>query len=160
VLAVVSACKRTQHDAYWRTVEHGITNVPHVSEITALFSNAPTDHFIGQYSWNPAGPVMWNTQVYFHGRYHFTYQVPVTADYTNCMILGTSGPPVFVLLEVEKTDGRSTQFSSDWKLSESQWNKVVAAKGDFSVVGIQLKTNQPVANWDAYVKAGRSRWKK
>jgi hypothetical protein len=58
VVALATSCKRSAHEAYWKTVESGINTVPHVSDITTIFSNAPMDHFIGQYSWDPAGPVM------------------------------------------------------------------------------------------------------
>jgi hypothetical protein len=34
----------------------------------------------------------------------------------------------------------------------AEWKKVVEAKGDFSVIGIQLKRNSPVPNWDKYTQ--------
>ena len=140
-------------------MENGIVTVPHVSEITAIFSNAPTDHFIGQYSWDATGPVLWNTQVLFGGRYHLTYQVPVMADYTNCVILAIKGTPGFSIVEISKTDGTMSSSERGWELNEAQWEKLVAAKGDFSVLGIQLNTNEAVPNWDSYIKAARKRWK-
>jgi hypothetical protein len=150
---------------YKDTVRDGIKFVPHVQEIKQMFPNAPTDHFITQYGFDKNVPVTWNTVVYFYGRYELDYQVDVIVDYKNNKISKVDGIPAFLLLEVatvaKPTPGGavgSTYKSTDQAshvFGEEQWDKIVAAKGDFSVIGIHLITNSPIPGFDDYVHAGR-----
>ncbi len=148
---------------YKDTVRDGIKTVPHVQEIMKIFPNAPTDHFIGQ-SGSDKNAGIWNTVVYFGGRYQFGYQVDVIVDYKYNRISKIAGTPQFYLWEVatltpSNSDGvvEATYNKSNGIpfIGEKQWNEIVAAKGDFSVVGIHLITNSPIAGFDDYVHSWR-----
>jgi hypothetical protein len=157
-------CSPSMND-YKDTVRDGIKAVPHVQQIKQMFPNAPTDHFITQYGFDKSVPVTWNTVVYLYGRYEFGYQVDVIVDYESKRIGKVAGMPKFYLWEVATvskptSDGavQSTYKASNGNRSpfgEDQWNKIVAAKGDFSVIGIHLITNSPVGGFDDYVHGGR-----
>ena len=146
---------------YKSTVRDGIKTVPHVQEIKRIFSNAPTDYFITNYGFDKDKPKQWNTVVYFGGRYTFTYQVDVVVDYKNNRVGKVVGKPQFYLEEVVKVlDASSDSVGADYKhpgdtLDEDKWNKLVAAHGNFSVIGITLNTNAPVQGFDEYVHAWR-----
>jgi hypothetical protein len=145
--------------------KRGLIEVPHVMEIAAIFSNAPKSHFIEQLGLQPGRnrkPAKWNTVVWFYGRYELTYQVDVLPDYRAHRIKKMS-PGRFYLVEVAETydQGRGTKFdpSGNKEFGESEWEKIVAAKGDFAVLGVMLKTNSPVNGFDSYVSANQeSSW--
>ena len=151
-------------DDYKATVHDGIKIVPHVQEIKQMFPNAPIDHFITSPA-APGTPAVWNSVAYIYGRYEFGYQINVKIDSKHDKIGSIEGIPTFYLWEVATvskptSDGavQSTYKSSNGNKSpfgEKPWNKVVAAKGDFSVIGIHLITNSPVAGFDDYVHGGR-----
>jgi hypothetical protein len=160
---ILGGCGQSMED-YKATVRDGIKTVPHVQEIKQMFPNAPMDHFITQYGFDKSVPVTWNTVVYIYGRYEFGYQVDVIVDYKHNRIIKVDGIPKFYLWEVatvskptsdgavESTYNKSNDIPS---IGEKQWNKIVAAKGDFSVIGAHLITNSPVAGFDDYVHGGR-----
>ena len=141
-----------------QAVLDGLKSVPHVSEIITIFSNAPTDHFITDFSLYKDKPVKWNTEVFFGGRYIFTYQVDVMVNYGNNKILKTVSQPKFFLSELSSVrDGGGGSFdeSGDAKFGETEWAKIVKAYGDFSAAGIKLNTNAPIAGFDEYVRQWR-----
>ena len=145
---------------YKATVRDGIKTVPHVQEIKQLFPNAPTDHFITNYGFDKDKPKKWNTEVFFAGRYEFTYQVDVIVDYNNNSIGKIVGVPHFFLAEVtvvssNSPDTASGAYGADYKFTENDWEKVVAAKGDFTTIGIQLSTNSPVPLFEHHVRVVR-----
>jgi len=147
---------------YKTTVRNGIKTVPHVQEIKAIFPNALTDHFITHYGFDKNKPKTWNTIVYFGGRYELKYKVDLMVDYKNDRIGKTVGKPKFFLWEVEKVFAASpdgsvggTYKAPGHQFGEDEWNKIVAAKGDFSVIGITLNTNSPIPSFDNYVHGWR-----
>jgi hypothetical protein len=159
---VIGGCGQSMED-YKATVRDGIKTVPHVQEIMKMFPNAPTDNFMGQEVYDKNVGI-WNTVVYFYGRYELDYQVDVIVDYKNNRVTKMDGIPVFRLMEVatvstpnsdgvvEATYNKSNDIPF---IGEKQWNKVVAAKGDFSVIGAHLITNSPIPGFDNYVHAWR-----
>jgi hypothetical protein len=142
-------------DDYKDTVRDGIKTVPHVQEIKKMFPNAPTDHFITQYGFDKSVPVKWNTVTYIYGRYEFGYQVNVIVDYKKDKVIKTERISKFYLWEVAPNHPVVGTFTSGHTIYEKDWEKVVAAKGDFSVIGIHLITNSPVAGFDDYVHGWR-----
>ena len=141
-----------------QTVLDGLKSVPHISEIKAIFSNAPTDHFITDFSLYKDKPAIWTTEVYFGGRYIFTYKVQVIVDYHKNKIVKTVSQPTFDLWELSslKSGGRASyDQESGGKFGEMEWAKIVKAHGDFSAAGIKLKTNAPVDGFDESVRGWR-----
>lgn len=156
-------CSPSMSD-YKKTIRVGIESVPHVQEITQMFPNAPADHFITHYGFVKNDPVTWNTVVYIHGRYQFGYQVDVVVDYKNNRIVKSVGVKHFYLWEVETLTSpisddviEATYNKTNYVplIGEKQWNQIVAAKGDFSVIGVHLITNAPIPRFDDYVHAWR-----
>ncbi|HTV62271.1 MAG TPA: hypothetical protein VMH30_06850 [Verrucomicrobiae bacterium] len=156
----VCGCSPSMND-YKDTVRDGIKTLPHVREMKQMFPNAPMDNFITQYGFDEHVPVAWNTVTYIYGRYELGYQVGVIVDYKNNRISKIVSEPTFYLLEIQKvsaptSDGVvATSYSSERVIHEKDWKKVVAAKGDFSVIGINLITNSPIAGFDDYVHGKR-----
>ena len=152
-------------DDYKETIRNGMKTVPHVREIMSMFPNAPIDNFITEYGFDKNAPVTWKTVAYIYGRYEFGYQVNVMIDYKENRITETSGVEHFYLWEVATVskptpDGAvSGTYVSDSKnrgvFGERDWNKIVAANGDFSVIGIHLITNSPVPGFNDYVYGWR-----
>ncbi len=145
---------------YKTTVRDGIDIVPHVREIKQIFFNLPTDHFITNYGFDKDKPKKWNTEVFFGGRYEFTYQVDVMVDYKSKKLGKIVGVPHFFLVEITSVtsnsmDTASGSYGADYKFGEKDWEKVVAAKGDFTVIGIKLNTNSPVALFKQHVRVVR-----
>jgi hypothetical protein len=148
-------------EGYKRTVRDGITSIPHVQEILHIFPQAPIDHFITQFGFDKSKPVLWNTQVFFGGRYEFTYQTYIVVDYSKDRILKTVGPAKFNIVRVSRIydatpESIGAEFDGDYKFNESDWKKVVAANGDFSVIGVPIDTNHIVPRFDEYVKIVRN----
>jgi hypothetical protein len=145
---------------YDETVKHGIETVPEVQEIKQLFPMIPADNFISNYGFD-RNPAIWNTQVFFGGRYTLTYQVSVLIDYDNDKIIKVVAEPKFSLEEVSRVfDDTPENVGADFVkgniFGTEEWNKVIASKGDFSVIGIYIKTNAPVPRFDDYVRATRA----
>lgn len=153
----IGCMKRHSLDDYKETVRDGIHTFPHVQEIKGIFPEQPTDHFITQFGFEKDKPVVWNTEVFFGGRYEFTYQVYVLVDYERNRISRMVSNPKFDLRELARIDENGQGwYQSDHHFGEEEWNKVVAARGDFSVIGIQLNTNAPLPGFDQFVRACRA----
>jgi hypothetical protein len=145
---------------YRATVKDGIGKLSHVQEVLKLFPGAPTDHMILEFGVSKEQPVVWSTEVYFGGRYNLAYQVYINVDYAKKRIIQTTSKPEFVLFRVGRTykassDTIGADISEDHKFDEAGWEKVVAAKGDFSVIGIKIDTNSVVPGFDEFVKGQR-----
>lgn len=160
---MVGCSKRFSMEDYVQTVRQGIQEVPHVQEIKQMFTNAPIDHFITQYGFDREKPVLWNTEVFFGGKYIFTYQVYVSVNYEKNRIAKTVSRGKFRLVGVGKVHkplsddaGVESDIESDHAFGEEEWRKIVAAKGDFSVIGIPLNTNSPVPYFEDLVRAERA----
>jgi hypothetical protein len=157
-LVFASGCSLSDAD-YRATITAGVKTVPHVNEIQGLFSNCPIDNFITQSAYPEA--VTWNTEVPFGGKYVLTYQSAVFVNYRKRNISKTTNAPIFSLVQVSRVSGATSEivgadFDADYKFSESDWEKVVAAHGDFSVIGIQIDTNHSVPRFDDFIHAIRA----
>jgi hypothetical protein len=120
------------------------------------------DHFIGYHGSRSLGND-WNTEVHFYGRYVLTMQVPVRMGYQFDEVLEVLDKPKFYLVEVRSIEfygdipGAINETRNDWPypFTAEDWAKVYEAGGDFSVIGIHLKKDQPVKDFDKFVEAGR-----
>ncbi|HZZ71645.1 MAG TPA: hypothetical protein VFE24_05290 [Pirellulales bacterium] len=143
-------------DNYKSMVQSGFSQIPESLEIERLLGTA--DHFISN---NGGGlPRQWNTEVYFEGRYSLAMQVEVKTDNASTTITNVIGTPKFYVHEVKRVtvsaDGVvQTSFRDQWDFGIEEWKKVIAAKGDFSVIGIKILHNQPINDFDAYVAGQR-----
>ena len=142
------------------TLNNGLTTVPHVQEIQGLFPNARINNFISEYGYgyDARKMVVWNTEVFFGGRYILTYQINVTADYKGQRISRIIGNPRFVLVEVNRIFNASPEslgadIAGDYKFNDAQWEKVVANKGDFRVIGIMVLSNAPLPKFNEFARS-------
>jgi hypothetical protein len=156
VVGTIASCgEGTSMSDYVETAQSGIKTLPWPKEMEQLFGDG--DHFITHYGFSP-GPKEWNSEVFFGGRYTLTLQVDVVIE--GRTVAKSISPPKFYLSEVEKVvvdnGGAGANFSGQWVLDEAQWKKLVQAKGDWSVIGIPVKTNSPVPGFENYVKGLRA----
>ncbi len=157
MLVTVCSCEhRGDFDIenYTRAVKSGFTKIPAALEIEALYGEA--DHFIS-YS-GPNVDKKWRTEVFFDGRYILTMEIVVKTNQSFNEVIEVVGEPSFFLSEaseiiVPKERGVETTFSGDWKFGLEEWRTLFKAKGDFSAIGIILKKNQPVNNFESYVES-------
>jgi hypothetical protein len=143
---------------YVRTTQSGIARLPWPKQMEQLFGDS--DHFITEYGFSP-GPRIWNTEVFFYGRYSLALQVDVAIDYKAHTVVTNVGPPKFYLYEVGSLVYNSSgldgaKIAKSWVFNGAQWDKLVASKGDWSALGISVKTNSPIPDFDSYANAERS----
>lgn len=147
---------------YKKAVRSGLKMIPEAKQIEELLGDS--DHFIS-YSGSRSVGNNWNTEVYFYGRYVLTMQVPVRMGYEFDEVLEVLDEPKFYLVEVRSIEfygndnnpGASFEQGDDYPypFTAKDWAKVYQAKGDFSVIGIDLKKDQPVKDFEKYVHAKR-----
>ena len=147
-----------RHD---KVVQHGVETLSFAEEVNSLFGTTNVDHFISSFGSKTHAPV-WNSVTYFSGRYTLTLQVPISIDYENCRLSGVAGSPIVYVNEVTKVDistsggAGATLKGGIGELSESQWKKLVAHGGDWSVVNVPIFTNRPpIKNFEEYVRQAR-----
>ena len=151
-------CGQTEKD-YIQTTRSGIGSLPWPKQMEALFGDA--DHFITHYGM-ASGPRPWNTVVYFGGRYELALQVDVEINYRTHKIVKAVSPPKFHLSEIgslirnKANQVEGADIAKNWVVDEVQWNQFVQANGDWSVIGITVRTNDPIPGFDEYVKGWRS----
>ena len=156
VLCIASCSPHQTMSDHIQTTQAGINSLPWPKQMETLFGEG--DHFITYYGVD-SKPKLWNSEVFFGGRYKLTLQVEVEINYWKHKIVKIVSPPKFYLLEVDSTIrdnvGTGSISSRGWELAETQWEKLVEAKGDWSVIDIPVKTNDPVARFEDYVKGQR-----
>jgi hypothetical protein len=81
---------------------------------------------------------------------HDLYELTLTVDFEFDRKLEIKSPesPSILLLEIvsveEGTRGQlHISYGANYRITESQWRKVVESGGDFLAAGIPIKTNQP-----------------
>lgn len=148
-------------EGYKKAVRSGLDKIPEARQVEGLLGDS--DHTIS-YSGSRSVGNDWHTKVFFKGRYVLTMQVPVRMGYNFNEVLEVLDEPTFYLSEVSEVTfhgsgnivGASFE-SNDWPypFSLEDWEKVYQADGDFFVIGIHLKDNQPVKDFEKYVQAKR-----
>ena len=101
------------------------------------------------------------TLVYFGGRYQLGMKVVVEVSDDFSAITKVKGEPKFYFFELSRVPRPPNSLgsydgSSERSFGRDEWQKIVAAKGDFSVIGIKLKRGPPIPGFDEYVRSIRS----
>ena len=151
--------RRSQNwNDYKATVRSARTVLPIAVQMEELFPVA--DHFITHFGFD-SGPKMWNTEVFFGGRYKLTIQVDVEIDYKANKVTKVVGEPTFYLNEIEKIqilpDGRALTWynSRNYKsFGSKEWEKIFQEKGDLSALGLTANP-EAVQHFDEYVSQVR-----
>lgn len=168
---------RLLRDVRERAVKSAAQFLPAAIQIERMFSTSDkkqvfpsTDHFFSTYEFNGKDSVLrktFVTEAYFGGRYQLTMQADVELDRNDKVITKLRSQPTFVLRELESVETPQGFYHPDvprWRREDrfdlEAWNKVVAADGDFSVIGIKIDTT-PQSRSDAerarsYVHSQRS----
>ena len=168
---------RLLRDVRERAVKSAAQFLPAAIQIERMFSTSDkkqvfpsTDHFFSTYEFNGRDSVLrktFVTEAYFGGRYQLTMQADVELDRNDKVITKLRSEPTFVLRELESVETPQGFYHPDvprWRREDrfdlEAWNKVVAADGDFSVIGITIDTT-PQSKSDAerarsYVHSQRS----
>ena len=138
---------------YEQAVKSGFAQLPLAMQMEELFGEG--DHFISV-SHHADLIETWNTEVWFAGRYDLTMQSQVKVNDDFGKVVAVSSP-VFYLDGVNwlNSDGGGGTYGESYSFGEADWEKVVKAKRDFSVIGIHLKLDSPVPNFDKYVEGLR-----
>jgi hypothetical protein len=148
---------RLLRDVRERAVTSAVKFLPAAIQIERMFSTSDkkqvfpsTDHFFSTYEFNGKDSVLrktFVTEAYFGGRYQLTMQADVELDRNDKVITRLRSQPTFVLRELESVEMPDGFYHRDvprWRREDrfdlEAWNKVVAADGDFSVIGITIDT--------------------
>ena len=134
-----------------RATASGRRTIPEARQFDELFPGAT--HSISYYT-GTAGEPTWNAEVGLHGRYVLTMSVPVTlSTFGRSRVIGHRAP-AFVLAEVEAVgqlaDGRTEirYAGHQLRFGPAEWQRVVAARGDWGVLGFAVRTDAPVPGFD------------
>lgn len=154
-ILIIPGCSDIDFDKnrYREAVRDGFTKIPQACQVEELFGEA--DHFIS-YSGSRDVRQDWNTEVFFLERYSLTMQVEVKVNREFSRITSVVGEPMFYLTEFESIDGSTAKFGRSHDFTLADWNRVVDADGDLSVIGIAIKKDAPVADFERYVKQYRA----
>lgn len=136
-------------EKYRTIIESGKSVIPEVREMELLFKGCEHQSDKQPESTN----CIWHSSVYVHKRYELLLTVPVELNADLSKIV-KSGEPKFTFQEnifyIDKfytdndPDRISYRITNHVFFSRDKWKQIVKAKGDFSVLGITIKTNQPV----------------
>lgn len=142
------------------TVSNGLAVVPYAADLQTLFPGARVANLFSgaRDGYDHRTVLCWNTMVMFGGRYELTYQIEVVPDFQDRTIKSVVGKPRFVIDEIDKLvdtpGGLGAYYRGSYRFTGADFEKVLAAGGDFSVIGIKLDTNHPLARFDQFVDYG------
>ena len=158
VMLLMSCQRAVNYDQHYRAaVRSGFKVIPESLEMEKLFGEA--DHFITHYGMKE-GPLQWNSEVHFYSRYVLTMQVRVELSGRYGTIVQVVDKPHYYLIELKNVfteDGQlGTKDGIQHTFGPPEWKKLVENQGDFSVIGITVYRDRPVAMFDEYVKAVRT----
>jgi hypothetical protein len=114
---------------------------PYVSDFVRIFPNAQVRYRYFTASREPGFDLL----AILYDRYDLTMQLPVTFDSSGRTVVGY-GQPTFYLSEAETVEGRLISYNSSRGLTFGalEWQKLVAAGGDFEAVGYKMTKDRPV----------------
>jgi hypothetical protein len=144
---------RTQlPENYSRALEHGLTTIPAARQFQELFPNSRNSY---AYYWGVKHAPELQCQTILYSRYELTLQIQVKFDGQRSKVI-SFGEPVFLLKEIKGVTllngGRADIRSGDLQnhFGAIEWKKVYQARGDFSILGLKLVRDNPVANLDTW----------
>jgi len=145
-------------------VKSGYAKIPQARQLDEMIGKA--DHSIKNYrdDNNEGVQCEWISEVYFGGRYELVMTVDVRVDRQTSDVSKILGTPRFLLLEIKSvemsSDGRATVSFAPGTQREfgiAEWERIGDAKGDFSVVGVQIKNAPPIANFEEFAQESHRR---
>ncbi len=135
----------------------GKKQLPCVAEFVSLY---PGSRHLASYMTGTAGPPTWTSTAGIDGRYVLRMEMRVTPNKFLSGFSG-SGTPQFTLQDVSQVSVDPARESTavypgntSLTFGLDKWKKLVAAKGDLSVLGVTEIKDQPVPNFDASWQQG------
>jgi len=130
----------------------GVSQIEPAAQLDQLFEDCR--HYI---TYGPKGVPLFNSVVYFGGRYQLTMQVQVVIHSSSSGTM--TGEPKFYLNEISEITfypgGQiGASFSRNFEFGFAQWTQVYKANGAWGEVGIDLNPT-PVENFQKYAAASR-----
>lgn len=122
------------------TISDGYKQIPEAKQIDDLFG--PAWHSLSNYREPNAAD--WISEATLGDRYELTMVLPVKMERQTGKLAGIVGKPRIFLREVTSVQGRGISYGQQFEISPDQWQQLVAADGDFSVIGIPVDLNNPV----------------
>ena len=142
-------------EGHHAAMRNGPREIEPVGQFVSVFPTArhTITHYTGQ-----MGPSAWTSEVGIHGRYVLTIHVDIEFDWTRRHIRSHSEPRYY-LQEITSVTGPpggpyriGREPSTDRKFGREEWERLYLAGGDLSVLGVNVVTDRPVANfgeaWD------------
>ena len=155
ISAYYAALGHSRWPSQEKMVRSGYQIISEAQQIDELFS--PAWHQLSNY--DEPDIAEWQTDAFFGGRYELEMCVSVRIDRHTGRVIEVVGEPRFGLMEVEKiVDSREVSYNGNnqHQFGIREWQRVVAAQGDFSAIGIHLDRDHPVPGFDRYLAAPRN----
>lgn len=154
---VLLSCQGVTGSDYNKVHLDGLSKIASATEIESLLGDS--DHFITHFGFAGETSNLWNTEVYFGGRYSLTMQVNIVVDYKNGVVEKVLDEPKFYLFTYGRIEQRANgnmaaDISGQHIFGLADWERVYAADGDFSVIGLTLDRT-PIPEFSHYVNAVR-----
>ena len=149
-----------ESECYVRVVQHGVQTLGFPKEMEVLLGSTNVDHFISGFGSQSLTP-LWNSVGYFAGRYVVALQVPITIHYDHCKVVSVSLSMMVVQInevtavEFTKSGIADAIMRGQWRLSSSEWDRLVQSKGDWRMVQVPIMTNAPVRDFAEFVRQVR-----
>lgn len=154
VFAFVVGCK-SEHDKMGHdlTVQLGERNNKLVQQFNALTPRDDRWHWISYFD-GYGGTPTWNSFAKLHGRYKIKMQFRITLNRRSREFEHAEEPRFYIdevtVVEIPKTEnaGIGCKFGQQFSFGIDDWKTLVKNGGDFSTIGIELKENSPVDNFE------------
>jgi len=168
---------------YTRMLKYRRTTIPQLPEFERLFPNylCDIDYTISKFIFDPNdkrdniayldpnSPVRWCLSAGLHKRYLFIMKIDIVyakidPETEELISPGSHDEPVFSLWEVTSVSApiklfgkrRTSAYHEKVKtLTADEWGKLVKADGDFSFLGIELKKDDPIPNFELAFRNNR-----
>ncbi len=157
--AALVSCERPVGPETWpatkQTVPSGYAMIPQARQIDDLFG--PAWHSCSNY--RHPDTVEWISEAYFAKRYQLVMVVRAKVERPSGKVIEVVDEPRFILMKIEEvTGGGGTSYdgASQREFGANEWAKVVKAKGDFGVIGIELNYNDPVPGFEGLIAHPRN----
>jgi hypothetical protein len=137
----------------------GVESLPWAKQIDEQYDNV--DHFITHFGFGEQ-PLLWNSEVFFGGRFTLSMTVLVNVDYKKRTVTAAGAPNFFLVaakaVHVFPGGGiqRDSDTSLDRKFDQRKWDEFVSSGYDLAVLDIPPAAQKPVANFDKLAQAVRA----
>lgn len=158
LVALLCGCG-SQTSKHIRVIKSATKVIPEAVQMEKLYGSA--DHFITHFGDTKAKSNVWNTEVFFGGRYQLIMQLNVLVDYDAKTVTPLDAPQFFlweigsVNLSSDPNGAIQATYSRDIRFSKKEWSMIYESGGDYKSVGIELLP-EPVPGFERFAGACRA----